>query len=285
MTKQMKTWSEALDFTWNTKWKRARAAKTAAINAAHVTLYAGSSLPLKRMASAGWWMEFQSELLDQNRTGGGVNRIISAGTTVLKYSRLAGLHEIDCPKFPRMKEHEHRIHWFKKEEVDKLASISRDLWGDRWGNDLADAILVSAYTGVRQGELLKLRPEDYDQALDSLVIGGKTWNTTKSGKVRQLKLNDKIRPIIKNRLAQSRLFHQDWTNKDQLYKAFVKVRREAGFSDDYVWHCLRHSFGTWLGEVAQPRQVMAALGHSTIEMSLKYCHQSEEAVSSALMAL
>ena len=49
MTKQMKTWGEALDFTWNTKWKRQRAAKTAAINA---------------------------------------NRIISAGMTVMKYTRL-----------------------------------------------------------------------------------------------------------------------------------------------------------------------------------------------------
>ena len=285
MTKPMKTWGEALDFTWNTKWKRARAAKTAAINAAHVTLYAGHSLPLKRMECAGWWIKFQAELQDQNRTGGGVNRIISAGTTVLKWTRLAGLHEIDCPKFPRLEETKHRLHWFTKEGVDKLAFTARDLYGDRWGHNLADAILVSSYTGVRQGELLKLRPEDYDPALDALIIGGKPWNQTKSGKVRQLKLNDKIRPIIMNRLDQSRLFSGDWNNKDQLYAAFTKVRRESGFSEDYVWHSLRHSFGTWLGEIAHPRQVMAALGHSTIEMSLKYCHQSDKAVSSALMAL
>ena len=285
MSKQMKTWGEALDFTWNTKWKRQRAAKTAAINANHITEYAGKSLPLKRMASAGWWMTLQAELLDQNRSGGGVNRIISAGTTVMKYTRLAGLHEHDCPKFSRCDENEARIHWFKKEDVDKLAFTARDLYGDRWGNDMADAILVSAYTGVRQGELLKLRPDDYDPALDALIIGGKSWNMTKSGKVRQLKLNDKIRPIIKNRLEQSRLFSQDWNNKDQLYAAFKKVRRASEFSDDYVWHCLRHSFGTWVGAVTHPRTVMELLGHSTIEMSLKYCKASDEAARSAMLAI
>ena len=280
---KVKTWGEALEFTWNTKWKRQRAAKTAAINAAHVTKYAGKSLPLKRMASAGWWMAFQAELQDESRTGGGVNRIISAGTTAMKYSRLAGLHEYDCPKFQRCDENEARLHWFSKEDVDKLAFTARDLYGDRWGNDLADAILVSAYTGVRQGELLKLRPTDYNESLDALMIGGQAFNITKPGKVRQLALNDKIRPIILNRLDQSRLF--DWTNKDQLYSAFKKVRREAGFSEDYVWHSLRHSFGTWVGAVTHPRTVMELLGHSTIEMSLRYCKATDEATRSAMLAI
>jgi integrase len=285
MTKQMKTWGEALDFTWNTKWKRQRAAKTAAINAAHVTEYGGKSLPLKRMATAGWWMTFQSELLDQNRSGGGVNRIISAGTTVMKYTRLAGLHEHDCPKFSRCKENEARRTWFSKEDVDRLAFIARDLYGDRWGNDMADAILVSAYTGVRQGELLKLRPTDYNESLDALIVGGQKFNVTKPGKVRQLQLNDKIRPIIKRRLGQSRLFSADWNNKDQLYSAFKKVRRESGFTEDYVWHSLRHSFGTWLGAVTHPRTVMELLGHSTIEMSLAYCKATDESTRSAMLAL
>ena len=284
-TGKIKTWGEALEFTWNTKWKRQRSAKTAGINSNHVTNYCGKSLPLVRMASAGWWMTFQAELLDQNRTGGGANRIISAGTTALRYTRLAQLHDVACPDFERCDENEARIHWFKKPEVDTLAHKARDLYGDRWGDNLADAILVSAYTGVRQGELLKLRPDDYDPALDALIIGGKSHNTTKPGKVRQLTLNDKIRPIILNRLSQSRLFSADWNNKDQLYNAFKKVRRASGFSDDYVWHCLRHSFGTWVGAVTHPRTLMELLGHSTIEMSLKYCKASDEAARSAMLAI
>ena len=282
---QIKTWGQAFDFTWRTKWKRTRSAKTNAINAGHITEYGGLSLPLARMSKAGWWIEFKAELEDQNRSGSTINRILSAGTTVLKHTRLAGLHEYDCPTFERAEEGKHRLTWFTKDEVDKLAYLSRDLYGDRWGNNLADAILVSAYTGVRQGELLKLRPDDYDPALDAIVIGGKPWNKTKSGSVRQITVSKKIQPIIQNRLSQSRLFEEDWSNKDQLYKAFKKVRNLAGFDESYVWHTLRHSFGTWVGAVSHPRTVMELLGHATIDMSLRYCKATDEATRSAIEAI
>ena len=281
----IKTWGEALDYTWRVKWKRTRSAKTCAINANHITNYCGRSLPLKRMTVAGWWMEFKSELEDGGRSGSTINRILSAGTTAMRFTKLAGLHDHDCPQFERAEEGKHRLTWFTKDQVDQLAHISRDLYGDRWGNNLADAILVSAYTGVRQGELLKLRPADYDPALDALIIGGKPWNQTKSGNVRQIKVNDKIRPIILDRLNQSRLFHEDWSNKDQLYAAFTKVRKIAGFDDDHVWHTLRHSFGTWVGAVSHPRTVMELLGHATIEMSLRYCKATDDATRSAVMAI
>ena len=282
---QIKTWGEAFDFTWKTHWKRMRSAKTNGINAGHVTEYGGRSLPLKRMSSMGWWIEFKSTLEDEGRSGGTINRILSAGSTVLNYTRMAELHNVVVPKFERADETAQRLTWFTKDQVDRLAHLSRDLYGDRWGDNLADAMLVSAYTGLRQGELLKLRPADYDPALDALIIGGKPWNRTKSGKVRQLPVNDKIRPIVMNRLNQSRLFHDDWNNKDQLYGAFKKVRHAAGFTDDYVWHTLRHSFGTWVGAVTHPRTLMELLGHSTIDMSLRYCKATDEATRSAILAI
>ena len=55
----IKTWGEALDYTWRVKWKRKNSAKTNAINSSHVTNYCGRSLPLKRMTVAGWWLEFK----------------------------------------------------------------------------------------------------------------------------------------------------------------------------------------------------------------------------------
>ena len=282
---QIKTWGEAFDFTWKTHWKRMRSAKTNGINAGHITEYGGRSLPLKRMSSMAWWMELKSTLEDEGRSGGTINRILSAGSTVLNFTRMAELHDVVVPKFQRADETAQRLTWFTKDQVDRLAYLSRDLYGDRWGDNLADAMLVSAYTGLRQGELLKLRPADYDPALDVLIIGGKPWNQTKSGKVRQLPVSDKIRPIVMNRLEQSRLFHEDWNNKDQLYAAFTKVRRAAGFTDDYVWHTLRHSFGTWIGAVTHPRTLMELLGHSTIDMSLRYCKATDEATRSAVMAI
>ena len=232
-----------------------------------------------------WWIEFKAELEDQGRPGGTINRIISAGTTVLKHCRLAEQIDFDLPKIQRANENEHRLTWFTKDDVDKLAYIARDIYGDRWGHNLADAMLVAAYSGLRQAELLNLRPADYDQALDALVIGGKPWNRTKPGKVRNINVSAKIKPIIQNRLSQDRLFHDDWSNKDQLYAAFKKVRQLAGFDDSYVWHTFRHSFGTWVGEVTHPRTLMELLGHATIDMSLKYCKATDNAARSAIQAI
>ena len=96
---QIKTWGEAFDYTWRVKWKRTASAKTNAINAGHITEYAGRSLPLKRMSVAGWWMELRATLEDEGRSGSTINRIISAGTTVMKFTHLAGLHTQVCPKF------------------------------------------------------------------------------------------------------------------------------------------------------------------------------------------
>ena len=285
MPQTVKTWGQAFDFTWRVKWKRTPSAKTNAINAGHVTEYAGRSLPLARMAKAGWWMEFRADLEEQNRSGSTINRILSAGTTVMKHTRLAGLHDYDCPVFERAKEGQHRLTYFAKEEVHRLAAISRDIYSDTWGDALADAILVSAFTGVRQGELLKLKPEDYDPAHDQIWIGGKPGRETKARNCRNVTLHPSIRQIILDRLDTNYLFGDDWANKDQLYGAFVKVRKLAGFSEDYVWHTLRHSFGTFLGATTHPRQIMALMGHKSIETSLRYVKPTDEATRSAVLAI
>ena len=283
-TTTVKTWSDALDYTWRVKWKRTRGAKTALINANHITQYGGKSLPLKRLTVAGWWLELKAEL-EEGRSGSTVNRILSAGSTVFNFTHLAGLHAYKMPVFPRAEEGASRIEWFTKEDVDQLCHTSRDLFGDRWGDDLADAMLVSAYTGIRQGELLKLKAEDYDSAHQQLFVGGKTGRLTKNAKgVRNITLHPKIQSIVMNRLDRDYLF-RDFSNKDQLYRSFVKVRKIAGFSEDYVWHCLRHSFGTWMGEVTHPRTLMELLGHQTIDMSLKYCKATDQAARSAVLAL
>lgn len=281
-TPTIKTWGEAFDYTWRVKWKRTASAKTNAINAGHITEYAGRSLPLKRMSVAGWWMEMKATLEDEGRSGSTINRIISAGTTVMKFTHLAGLHTQVCPKFERAKEGEHRLTYFTKQQVALMAEIAVDVY-DR--QDLADAILFSAYTGVRQGELLKLRSDDVDVARSQIWVGGKPTLVTKGKNVRNITLHPAIEQIVMNRLHQTYLFRDDWSNKDQLYAAFKKVRKQAGISEDHVWHTLRHSFGTWLGETTHPRQIMALMGHANIETSLRYVKATDEATRSAVLAI
>ena len=200
----------------------------------------------------------------------------------MKFTHLAGLHTQVCPKFERAKEGEHRLTYFTKQQVDQLAQIAVDIY-DR--QDLADALLFSAYTGVRQGELLKLRSADVDVARSQIWVGGKPTLVTKGKNCRNVTLHPKIEQIVMNRLHQDYLFRDDWNNKDQLYAAFKKVRKQAGIAEDHVWHTLRHSFGTWLGETTHPRQIMALMGHANIETSLRYVKATDEATRSAVLAI
>lgn len=281
-TTTIKTWGEALDYTMRVKWRRMNSAKTNAINSNHVTNYCGRSLPLKRMGVAGFWMEFRAAMEDEGRSGSTINRIISAGTTVVRFTHLAGLHQVVCPKFERAKEGEHRLTYFTKDQIDQLVRVAVEVY-DR--QDLADAILFSAYTGVRQGELLKLRAADVDVERQQIWVGGKPTLVTKGKNVRNVTLHPKIEQIVMDRLHQDKLFGEDWCNKDQLYSAFKKVRKMAGLSEDYVWHTLRHTFGTWLGETTHPRQIMALMGHANIETSLRYVKATDEATRSAVLAI
>lgn len=285
----IKTWGQAFDYVWRVKWKRMASAKTNQINAGHITAYAGRSLPLSRMSKAGWWLEMIADLQDDHPTWSTstVNRVVSAGTTVLKLTEKAGLHTVKCPLFERLKEGEARLTYFTKEQVDKMAHVAVDVF-DR--QDLADALVFSAYTGVRQAELLQLCWEDIDLSLDTIWVGGKPGRETKGRNVRAVSIHPKITPILQRRFNQGsepkqRVFGCDWSNKDELYRSFKKVRDFCGISDDHVWHSLRHSFGTWLGEVTHPRQIMALMGHRNIETSLRYVKATDSALRSAVASI
>lgn len=285
--KSIRTWGEALDYTMKVRWKHLSSAKTNQINSNHITNYCGRSMPLSRMAKAAFWLEMIADLRDENNISTStINRIVSAGTTVLRFTRLAGLHNVDVPQFSRLKEGEHRLTYFNKEQIDEMAFQAVDVFHRE---DLAHAIIFSAYTGVRQGELLKLKVSDIDLALDCIWVGGKPGRETKGKNVRSVPIHPKVKPIIEKRMAtltdRDLLFGKDWSHKDALYRAFKKVRDYCGISADHVWHSLRHSFGTFLGEVTHPRQIMALMGHANIETSLRYVKATEAANRTAVLAI
>ena len=276
------TWGQAFDYTWKTKWKRLPSAKTNAINASHITKYCGRSLPLSRMGKVAWWHEFISELQDQRRSNSTINRILSVGSTAIKWTLKAEEHNVIWPNVDRLKEGQHRLTYFSKDQVARMAFVAVDVF-DR--QDLADALVFSAYTGVRQGELLKLKAEDLDFSANVVWVGGKPGRETKGRNVRAVPLHQLLHPVVKNRLDQPYLFQDDWSNKDQLYRAFKKVRDFCGYGEDYVWHSLRHSFGTWLGETTHPRTIMELMGHADVETSLRYVKATDEACKSAISSL
>ena len=274
-----KTFSEAYNWYWNHKAKRQRQALTFRTNAKQVFNLMGNP-SLLDMSKGLWWIEFQSKLQDthSNLTPSTINRIVSTASTVYSKTFAAGLHPFSLPRFERCKEQEARLTWFSKDQVAELANTAYTVFNSK---DLADAIIFSAYTGLRQGELLQIKPNHVNLDKNIITIGGKDFKT-KGLESRIIPLHPKVKAILLNRLEKPLLFGGDYTNKDQMYNLFKKVKAYNGFDNDYVWHSLRHSFGTWLGEKTNPRQIMALMGHKDIKTSMRYVHVSDETLHNSI---
>jgi integrase len=127
-------------------------------------------------------------------------------------------------------------------------------------------IALSAYTGLRLGEVLKLRPAD--------VKGGViVARDTKNGTDRLIP----ILPELKPHLAQLP-FKAGWRN---VYRGFLRAREAAGL--DIRYHDLRHMVASALARSqADLRLSMDIMGHRSVETHRRYVHTDLDARRVAL---
>lgn len=135
---------------------------------------------------------------------------------------------------------------------------------------LGDAILLSAYTGLRQGELLRLTKAD--AAAGCVVV-----RESKSGKSRTVPVPKQALPIL--RRLPIRL------TRNQLDTQFRKVR-EAARLEHVHWHDLRHTYGSWLAQTGASGPVIRdTMGHSNLSVTSRYLHTVPEHVRAAVRKL
>jgi len=178
------------------------------------------------------------------------------------------------PRLPKLKVPEGASDFFTREESDLLLAGTSD-------TEERALLMFALHTGARMGEQLGLEWGDIDwqnnlvvfrRALIEGVLG-----PTKSGRVRKVPLTASLRAVLKQarHLRSDRVFCLDdgtsytsWKLHDRLKRAC----RRAGLRR-IRWHDLRHSFGSQLAMAAVPlRQVQAWMGHSTIQMTMRYAH-------------
>ena len=260
------TFSDCYTYTFKHHWKYQAQAKTTRMNYQNIV---GVSRPVSDLSSGAWWTELVTHLKDQGLAPSTIHKVIAVATFAVNFTRKAGLHSVNIPEFSRPKLTKKRRPHFTREEVAALVSHS--------SVNLADAILVSAYTGIRQDELLSLTPEAIEDNGIHVVDS--------KGDDRFVPMHPEVATIINRRLTNTRLFGDNWLNSDQLYGAFVKARTAAGLSNKKVWHSLRHSFGTWLAEKASVQQIKDLMGHKSILTSQIYIHSNPELNRSAVSCL
>lgn len=130
-------------------------------------------------------------------------------------------------------------------------------------------IAFSAYTGMRLGEVLKLKPED--------VLGGYIRvRDAKNGEDRDIPIPGPLVPHL-----GILPFGAGWRN---VYRGWLSARKRAGLTLRY--HDLRHMAATAMAEAGHHPIIIAdVLGHKSLQTTRKYTHPSLESKAKALGAI
>jgi integrase len=178
-------------------------------------------------------------------------------------------------------EHNERTRFLSVEEESRLLTVLNQNCPQH-----IPAFLVSIHTGMRAGEQFQLKW--CDVSLDRRQI---SLAVTKNGKARHIPLN----AIALRALQERKRVQQDYRAKRKEKGADlgepVYVFRDADenpqhnyrhwFNEalaeakikDYSWHCNRHTFASRLVMAGVDLRTVAELmGHSSIQMTMRYAH-------------
>lgn len=158
---------------------------------------------------------------------------------------------------------------------------------DKVPERLKAAVLVSAWCGLRWGELTELRRKDIDDDAEVLFVrraathrGECRIGTTKSGKGRTIVIPPHVRVDLTAHMetfmhigpealvfppVRDGCHMNDRVFRDALTPALEDIGR-----DDLRIHDLRHFAGTQIARVGNLVESMQRLGHSTVKASLIY---------------
>jgi integrase len=151
----------------------------------------------------------------------------------------------------------------------------------------AAAVRLSAYTGLRLGELLALRWSDVDWSGSALTvsraISAGRETTTKSGKVRRVPLPDQAIAALNDLskrgdfTAPSELVVCNVTTGRILDGSALRCRYEVAQAATGVhemrWHDLRHIYGSLLAASGEELvTIKSAMGHANISTTEVYLH-------------
>jgi integrase len=169
-------------------------------------------------------------------------------------------------------------------DVDDIAKLANTIQPER----LKAFVLVSAWCGLRFGEMIELRRKDVAPDCSVITVSrGATHrqkqcniSTPKSGKGRKVVVPPHIRPDLIDHMANhvakgadEQLFPAARGGchfNDKVMRAYLAPALKSIGKEDMRIHDLRHFAGTQTARVANLPETMGVLGHSTAKASLIY---------------
>jgi integrase len=138
---------------------------------------------------------------------------------------------------------------------------------------------IALITGMRRGEILKMKWKDIDFRLGTIRI---PKENSKSKKERIIPVDSVLYKILDSieRKAEY-VFMNDWTGgrRQDIREAFTAACKRAeipcGRKDGLTFHDLRHVAAYNLAKVTDIVTASKILGHSSIQMTMRYVHPTD----------
>jgi len=259
---------------------------------------------------------WRKQQLNKGLSNGGVNRPIASLRALLNYAysvaKVIDHHPLGT--FKQLKEDKNRIiRYLTCEEENELRNALRErdqarrdkrITANQWrrergyepypeicSNEYSDYltpfVLLAINTGLRRGELFNLKWGDVDSNSKNLVIHG--FNA-KSKKTRTVPLNtealDLLKKWSKQSISKEFVFPGLYGDRiTDIKKPWKNLLDSAGI-ENFRFHDLRHHFASRLVSAGVAlNTVRELLGHSDMQMTMRYAHLAPNLKSEAVELL
>ena len=220
---------------------------------------------------------YKRKRLEEKKSCATVNRELAALKHMFNLAR----------KWKLMRENPmHDVKLFKEEKYEMriLEKVEADLLIDAAVEHLKPIIIVALNSGMRKGEILNLSWNDIDFVKYTIHV-----KHTKSGKDRILPISSLIAEVLKGQDMSSKWIFPNPQRKDRALKdissSFKTAYKRCGI-EKLRFHDLRHTAATWMVNAGIDLvTIKEILGHSTIQMTMVYCHSSQESKRKAIQEL
>ncbi len=210
----------------------------------------------------------QTDLLKAGLVPATVNKVIRH----LKVALRAAIRWKYMPpvvEWPPMLKIPKRIRYLTAEQIRALLSAIDD-------PEFYDVVLLALYTGLRSGEILRLKFSDVDNPQGFLRISAKQKNRIES----RIPINTTTRTVLERCAARrpgmstiTRFSCLTWVSQK-----FKKYAREAGLGS-FRFHDLRHTFASHLTIAGEGiRQIQELMRHESLASTMVYSDLAPESL-------
>jgi integrase len=216
------------------------------------------------------------------RSPASVNRHLEMVSRIFNLAIAFGIADTNpCSKVPKFKLDNQRYRYLLPEEEPRLMAVLTDRRAH-----LAPMVVIAIGTGLRLREMLGLRRDQVDFARNVVTAA-----RTKTRRNREIPMNSDVLAVLtvlcEGKQGNDYLFPnpKTGTSVNGVRTAFGTACRLAGI-EGLVWHDLRATFGTRLGEAGFDAFTIAELmGHTDVRTTRRYVRATErnkrEAVNAA----